>query len=183
MPTKDDEDRRQFGEYFAVRRDTVRRTAYLLCGDWYWADDLTQVAFTRLAAGWGRVRDKQALDAFVHTCLVRVYLAEQRRVWRRRERSTAQLPDAPMTRDSTEDVARRMVFETALRRLPPKQRAVLVCRYYQGLDLAATAAALGCSQGTVKSQTSRGLVRLREVLGDVGFENPEPRTIAKEVTP
>src|SRR5262245_4373071 len=75
------ENRREFGAYFVARRDVVRRTAYLLCGDWHWAEDLTQVAFVRLAAAWGRVRDPVALDAFVRTCLVRTYLAETRRVW------------------------------------------------------------------------------------------------------
>ena len=88
-----DEDRRQFTEYVTARRDVVRRAAYLMCGDWHWADDLTQTAFVRLAAGWERVRDRQAVDAYVRTCLVRAYLAETRRSWRRRERPTAQLPD------------------------------------------------------------------------------------------
>jgi RNA polymerase sigma-70 factor (sigma-E family) len=186
MPSNDDEDRRQFGAYFAARHDAVRRTAYLLCGDWHWADDLTQVAFTRLAAGWRRVRDQQALDAYVRTCLARAYFADLRRVWRRRERPMGEVPDAGLVDDRSDDVTRRMVFETAMRRLPPRQRAVLVYRYYHGLDVAATADALGCSPGTVKSQTARGLANLRDVLGDVGLE-PEPRLIrnplASEVTP
>ena len=67
-----------FVEYFAARRDTVRRTAFLLCGDWHWADDLTQATFIRLAGAWDRVRDPAALDAFTRTCLVRVYLSESR---------------------------------------------------------------------------------------------------------
>jgi RNA polymerase sigma factor (sigma-70 family) len=63
-------------------------------------------------------------------------------------------------------VDRRLVFERALRQVPPRQRVTLVCRFYQGLDVAETAAALGCSEGTVKSQTARGLAALRRVLGD-----------------
>lgn len=149
MPSKDDDEQGRFAEYFAARRDTVRRTAYLLCGDWHWADDLTQIAFTKLAAGWNRVRDPQALDAYVRTCLARAYFADLRRVWRRRERSTADVPDSVTPDDSAESVARRMVFTTALRRLPPRQRAVLVYRYYQGLDVTATAEALRCSEGTI----------------------------------
>jgi len=87
--------------------------------------------------------------------------------------------------DRSDDVTRRLVFETAMRRLPPRQRAVLVYRYYHGLDVAATADALGCTPGTVKSQTARGLANLRDVLGDVGLE-PEPlirNPLTSEVTP
>src|SRR5688572_25611119 len=136
MPSGDPEEHRQFREYFAARRDTVRRTAYMLCGDWHWADDLTQSAFMRLAVSWRKVNDRQALDAFVRTCLVRAYFADLRRVWRRRERTVAEPPDVAV---ATEQPDQRAVFLAALRRLPPRQRAVLVCRYYQDLDVAATA--------------------------------------------
>src|SRR5690349_16182686 len=161
MGGTESERHRQFREYFAARRDVVRRTAYLLCGDWHWADDLTQSAFMRLAVGWRKVRDREALDGFVRTCLVRAYLADVRRVWRRRERSVAEPPEV------VQEIAgddRRAEFTAALRQLPPRQRAVLVCRFYQDLDVAATAAALGCSEGTVKSQTARGLAKLRELI-------------------
>lgn len=166
MRSNDDEDRRHFSEYFTARREMVRRTAYLICGDWHWAEDLTQAAFIRLAAGWHRVQDPQALDAFVRTCLIRAYLAETRRQWRRRERTVAEPPDVAGVDDDAEVADRRVVFERALRRVPPRQRVTLVCRFYQGLDVAETAAALGCSEGTVKSQTARGLASLRRVLGD-----------------
>lgn len=161
-----DEDQRQFSEYFAARREVVRRTAYLMCGDWHWAEDLTQTAFVRLAASWHRIRDPQALDAFVRTCLVRAYLAETRRVWRRRERTVAEPPDRAGADDDAEASTRRVLFAQALRRVPPRQRVTLICRFYQGLDVAETAAALGCSEGTVKSQTARGLAALRAVLTD-----------------
>ncbi|MEU2615074.1 SigE family RNA polymerase sigma factor [Micromonospora sp. NPDC007271] len=165
MRSDEDENRRQFSEYFAARREVVRRTAYLMCGDWHWADDLAQAAFIRLAASWHRIRDPQALDAFVRTCLVRAYLSETRRVWRRRERAVAEPPELAGD-DSIEAANRRMVFVHALRQVPPRQRVTLICRFYQGLDVAETAAALGCSEGTVKSQTARGLDTLRRVLGD-----------------
>ncbi|GIJ45993.1 RNA polymerase sigma24 factor [Virgisporangium aliadipatigenens] len=162
------EDQRQFREYFTARRDAVRRTAYVLCGDWHWADDLTQKAFMRLAVRWRKVRDREALGAYVRTVLVRTYLADVRRVWRRRERSVAALPERAAPDDSTEGAARRLAFEEALRRLPPRQRAVLVCRFYQDLDVAETAATLGCAEGTVKSQTAKALAKLRAELGDNG---------------
>jgi RNA polymerase sigma factor (sigma-70 family) len=109
------------------------------------------------------------MDAFVRTCLVRAYLSESRRVWRKRERSVAQPPDLATTADGAEDLARHLVVAAALRTLPPRQRATLVCRYYQELDIAATAAALGCSEGTVKSQTARGLAALRVALAAAGY--------------
>lgn len=165
MPTDTTDDHRQFREYFAARRDTVRRTAYMLCGDWHWADDLTQAAFMRLAVSWGKVRDRQALDAYVRTCLMRSYFADLRKVWRRRERSVAELPDFAAPSDGTDQ---RAAFLAALRRLPPRQRAVLVCRYYQDLDVAATAQTLGCSEGTVRSQAARGLAKLRDLLAESG---------------
>jgi RNA polymerase sigma-70 factor (sigma-E family) len=166
MRSEQDEDRRQFSEYFTARHDVVRRTAYLMCGDWHWADDLTQAAFIRLAAAWHKVRDRQALDAFVRTCLVRVYLAETRRVWRHRERPFAELPELASAGDDAEAATRRLVFTRALGQLPPRQRVTLICRYYHGLDVAETADALNCSAGTVKSQTARGLAALRQVLGE-----------------
>jgi RNA polymerase sigma-70 factor (sigma-E family) len=165
MSTEDLDAQRRFVEYVAARRPQVRRAAYLLCGDWHWADDLTQIAFVRLASGWHRIRDPAAVDAFVRTCLVRAYLAETRRAWRRRERRVAELPDTASPNDAAENVARQLTFAAALRRLPPRQRAVLVCRYYHGLDVVGTAEVLRCSTGTVKSQSSRGLAALRAILG------------------
>ncbi|GAA3292147.1 SigE family RNA polymerase sigma factor [Dactylosporangium vinaceum] len=166
MPQGESDDQRQFREYFTARHDAVRRTAYVLCGDWHWADDLTQNAFIRLAAGWRRVRDREALDGFVRTCLVRAYLSDVKRVWRRRERSVAEPPDVAGPGSATDRADGRMTFEAALRTLPPRQRVVLLCRYYQDLDVAETAATLGCSQGTVKSQAARGLAKLRDLLGE-----------------
>jgi RNA polymerase sigma-70 factor (sigma-E family) len=159
----------QFAVYFAARRDAVRRTAYLLCGDWHFADDLTQMAFVRVAAGWLRVRDRAALDAYVHTILIRTYLAEQRRWFRRRERTTAEVAEAGAT-DPADAVSRRLAVAAALRRLPDGQRAVVVARFYADLDVAATAEALGCSSGTVKSQTARAVRALREHLADIELE-------------
>jgi RNA polymerase sigma-70 factor (sigma-E family) len=172
MRRDDDEDWRQYSEYFAARHQAVRRTAYLMCGDWHWADDLAQTTFVQLASAWHTIRDRQALDAFARTCLIRAYLADARRVWRRRERSFAEPPDLPGLDDGTETATRRLVFARALRQLPPRQRVTLICRYYQGLDVAETAVALGCSEGTVKSQTARGLASLRRVLGDAADPPP-----------
>ncbi|MFC5994523.1 SigE family RNA polymerase sigma factor [Pseudonocardia hispaniensis] len=155
---------REFAEYFRARCDAVRRTAYLLCGDWHRADDHAQAAFVALHRHWRRIRDRDALDAWVRRTLVRSVVDESRRPWRR-ERAVAALPAVPVAAAS-DAVATRHALVDGLRRVPPRQRAVLVLRYLEGLDVAATAAVLGCSEGTVKSQTAHGLAALRAALGD-----------------
>jgi RNA polymerase sigma-70 factor (sigma-E family) len=157
-------DEAEFSAFFAARFHQARRLAYLLCGDWHRADDLAQAAFVRVASSWHRVRDHNAIDAYLRTCLMRSFLSDQRRVWRHRETSTGEPPDRVTADDSADAVADRVTMLEALAKLPPRQRAVLVCRYYDGLDVAATARVLGCTEGTVKSQSARALARLRGVL-------------------
>lgn len=163
----------EFAAYYAARREKVRRTAYLLCGDWHFADDLAQMAFVRLAQSWRQVRDREALDAYVQTILLRAFIAESRRWFRRREHTTAELAEpgpGHSDRDGMADrVGRRMALMSALRRLPPGQRAVLVARYFDDLSVAATAEALSCSAGTVKSQAARAIAALREYLAPLGM--------------
>jgi RNA polymerase sigma-70 factor (sigma-E family) len=164
----DQRDEQEFAEYFARRLDAVRRTAYLLCGDWHRADDLAQVAFVALHRRWRKVRDRGALDAYVRRTLVRAVIDESRRPWRR-ERFVNDMPEPPgavQPEKGLDDtvVTREMLLE-GLRKVPPRQRAVLVLRYFEGLDVAATAEALKCSEGTVKSQAARGLAALRAALG------------------
>ncbi|RTL62403.1 MAG: SigE family RNA polymerase sigma factor [Pseudonocardiaceae bacterium] len=165
----------EFAEYFDARRDTVRRTAFLMCGDWHRADDHAQAAFVALHRHWRRIRgrdDVRVLDAWVRRTLMRSVVDESRRPWRR-ERFTSEVPDAVPTRDAGDGVATRETLVTALRSVPSRQRAVLVLRYFDDLDVAATAEALGCSVGTVKSQTSHGLAALRAALGD-GIDDLRP---------
>ena len=159
----------EFDAYFRARRDAVRRTAYLLCGDWHRADDHAQAAFVALHRHWRRIRDRDALDAWMRKTLVRTVVDESRRPWRR-ERSTedpvvttavADRADGP-----ADSIVTRHVLVDGLRAVPPRQRAVLVLRFLEGLDVAATAEVLGCSTGTVKSQTAHGLDALRAALGD-----------------
>lgn len=161
-------DEADFAEYVRARRDAVHRSAFLLCGDWHRADDLAQTAFLTLYRRWRAVRDRGALDAYVRRCLVRAVVDESRRPWRR-ERFVAELPQTafpPATPDTADGVATRTALLAGLARVPPRQRAVLVLRFLEGLDVSGVAAALGCTEGTVKSQTARGLDALRAALGE-----------------
>ncbi len=162
-----------FESYAAVRRPHLRRTAYLLCGDWDRAEDIVQEALTRLYVHWRRASRAESVDAYVRRSLVNAYLSEGRRPWRR-ERATDVLPDTAYqahpayadTPDTSETTGERDVLRRALANLGASQRAVVVLRYWDDLSVEQTAAALGCSTGNVKSQSARGLARLREVLTD-----------------
>ena len=162
----DQREEQEFAEYFAARREAVRRMAYMMCGDWHRADDLAQTAFIALHRHWRKVRDKRALDAYVRRTLTRAVIDESRRPWRR-ERSVEVLPDQPSGAGEVDDsVATRQALLAGLQKVPAKQRAVLVLRYLEGLDVAGVAEVMRCSEGTVKSQAARGLATLQEVLGD-----------------
>jgi RNA polymerase sigma-70 factor (sigma-E family) len=158
-----DED--DYREYVAARMERLRRTAYLLCHDWHVADDVVSVTLGRLYRHWGRARRVERLDAYVGRMLVNAWHDEGRRA--ARETPTAELP-AGAGRPGP-DVAERLSQLELLRRLPPRRRAAVVLRFYYDLSVQETAGALGCSEGTVKSLTSRGLESLRAltVLADV----------------
>jgi RNA polymerase sigma-70 factor (sigma-E family) len=153
---------RAFAEYFAARSGAMRVTAFLLCGDWHRAEDLVQTAFTKLYVHWNRVADHEALDPYVRKVLIHAFIDDGRRGWWRRERPQ----DVPIERVAplvhSDD---RLVLLAALGRVPARQRAVLVLRYWEDLSVEDTAAALNCSTGTVKSQSSKGLETLRRKLG------------------
>ena len=150
-----------FAKYFAARSDAMRRTAYLLCGDWHQAEDLVQVAFTKLYLAWHRVSRHEVLDAYVRQTLIRTFLDERRRGWSRRERTSDTPADRALPAATPED---RLMVLQALASVPPGQRAVLVLRYWEDLSIEDTAAVLGCAPGTVKSQAAKGLQTLRELL-------------------
>ncbi|MEU2704599.1 MULTISPECIES: SigE family RNA polymerase sigma factor [Micromonospora] len=150
-----------FAEYFAARSDAMRGTAYLLCGDWHRAEDLVQTTFTKLYLVWNRVSRHDVLDSYVRQILIRLFLDERRRGWWRRERVSGADAEGPAPADAPED---RLVMLQALAAVPPRQRAVLVLRYWEDLSIEETATVLNCSPGTVKSQAVRGLDTLRGLL-------------------
>jgi len=142
---------------------SLHRTAYLLCGDWYLADDLVQEALAKAYSHWRKVQKAENPSAYVR----RILINESRRSWRRNRNVTAR-PDADLTdiavADMSETVANRAELLQALQSLSARQRATVVLRFLEGLSERETAAALGCSEGTVKSQTSRALIKLKSVL-------------------
>ncbi|MBE1491439.1 SigE family RNA polymerase sigma factor [Plantactinospora soyae] len=150
----------QFVEYFSVRAEPLRRLAYSLCGDWHTAEDLVQATFVRLYRNWPRVRTG-SVDAYSRRILVNVFLSDRRS--RRRESVT---PDPPELATNGVDVAGRLAVRRALAQLSPRQRAAVVLRYLEDLPVAEVAALLGITEGTVKSQTARGIQSMRGTLGD-----------------
>jgi RNA polymerase sigma-70 factor (sigma-E family) len=142
---------------------SLHRTAYLLCGDWYLADDLVQEALAKAYSHWRKVQAAENPAAYVR----RILINESRRTWRR-NRNTTPHPDADLTdiavADMSDGVVDRAELLQALQSLSARQRATVVLRYLEGLSERETAAALGCSEGTVKSQTSRALIKLKSVL-------------------
>ncbi|MFF0318430.1 SigE family RNA polymerase sigma factor [Micromonospora sp. NPDC005252] len=150
-----------FADYFAARSDAMRGTAYLLCGDWHRAEDLVQTAFVKLYLVWNRVSRHEVLDNYVRQILIRTFLDERRRGWWRRERVGRDNAEQAAPSDSPET---RLVLLRALASVAPRQRAVLVLRYWEDLSVEDVAALLDCSPGTVKSQAARGLDTLRGLL-------------------
>jgi RNA polymerase sigma-70 factor (sigma-E family) len=163
----------QFREWAQGRQSALRRTAFLLCGDWHHAQDLVQETLTRLYWHWTRLSDRDGLDAYARTVLVRAYTDERRRR-RSTERPVASFPDVPDRPGEESRADLRLTLLAALAAMPRSQRAVLVLRYWEDLTQAQTAAVLGCSEGNVKSQASRGLTALRAELDRVGFELTAP---------
>ncbi|MEU5691335.1 SigE family RNA polymerase sigma factor [Actinosynnema sp. NPDC020468] len=160
---------REFDAYVDARARVLRRTAYLLCGDWHRAEDLVQTALTKLYAAWPRIHRDGSVDAYARKVLVRAAIDESRRPWRR-ETAVAALPEVGGAGDTTSDAAADLDVRAALARLPAGQRAVVVLRYWEDLSVAETARLLGNTEGTVKSQSAKGLAALRELLGRTHLE-------------
>lgn len=158
-------DEAEFVEFAQSTRERLRRTAYLMCGDWDQASDHVQEGLIRVYVAWPRLHRAGREYAYARRAVVSAFLDHRRR------RSSTEVPTEPGTdRSAGYDVAESVVAREALMRaladLAPRQRACVVLRYFEDLSVAETAAALGCSQGTVKSQTSRALDSLRSMFED-----------------
>ena len=155
-----------FEEFVTARRTALLRTAYLLTGSHADAEDLVQSALIKTVPHWKRIADRP--EPYVRAVLARESVSRwRRRRWR--ETSTDALPEHPT---AGPDVDGRLALRTALGSLAPRQRAVIVLRYYEDLTEKDTAAVLGIAVGTVKSQARDGLARLRELLPDLELDEP-----------
>jgi len=154
----------EFREFMQNRASLLHQSAYLLCGDWHLAHDLVQDTLVKAYQHWPRVRQADRPDAYVR----RILLNEARGRWRRRERTmpVSRFPEGrePVAPDATDEITRRAGLLQALLVLPVRQRATVILRYLEGMSERETAAVLGCSEGTVKSQSARALSTLRSFL-------------------
>ncbi|GAA4506009.1 hypothetical protein GCM10023191_062550 [Actinoallomurus oryzae] len=151
-------DRAEFTAYVEARSPRLLRTAYLLCRDWAQAEDLLQTALVKVWRAWRRIGDDP--DPYVYRALVNTHASWWRRRWRG-EIPTSAPPDTVDARDAMGAADSRALLWEALARLPRGQRAVLVLRFFEDLSEARVAEILDCSVGTVKSQTSKALAKLR----------------------
>ena len=155
----------EFAQYVRARQHRLLRAAFLVCGDLHLAEDLLQGALVKLAARWERLRNENP-DAYVRKILYRDAVSS----WRRTRRESLSLfPELDLDRpepDRSTGTGERLDLLRALAQLTPKQRAVIVLRFFEDRSEADTADALGVSVGTVKSQTHAALARLRTLLPD-----------------
>ena len=165
----------EFIEFAAAASPRLRRTAFLLCGDWHAAEDLAQTTLAKMFVSWRRITQPDAAHAYATRTLINVYLAGRRRK-RAVELLTSRLPDRPVEAQAPE---LRIVVLDALAALPPKARAVVVLRYWEDLSVEQVAELLGCSTGNVKSQSARSLDKLRALLGAAAAEECRPGGAAR----
>ncbi|MGW4893932.1 SigE family RNA polymerase sigma factor [Kitasatospora sp. NPDC004240] len=161
------EEAAEFEDFAHSRGHQLFRTALLLCGDWHLAEDLTQTALAKLYASWSKVRRAEHPEAYARSTLVRSYLSHRRLRRSGEQPAFGDLPDDIVPEG---DPALRVTLLAALGELPPRDRAVLVLRYWEDRSVDETAAELGVSAGAVRSQSLRALGRLRTVLGDRGVD-------------
>ncbi|MFI6456802.1 SigE family RNA polymerase sigma factor [Streptosporangium amethystogenes] len=155
-----------FAAFVAARGTSLLRVAYLACGDEREAEDLLQTALERTYRNWDRVRYDNP-EPYLRRVIVNTSISRARR------RAILRIipmhtPPEPSERET--DVDLRHVLMETLRALPPRQRAVIVLRYWEDLSEAQTAEILGCSTGTVKSQASKALAKLRVAIGQESLE-------------
>lgn len=149
-----------FREFVALRTPALLRTGWLLTGDWFLAQDLVQDALSRVWPRWEGIRRKDAPETYVRKVMLTTYLSWRRRRWSG-EIATGAPPDVVMDDDPYAAADLRQTLLVALGSLSPRQRAVEVLRFFDDLTEAQAADELGCSTGTIKSQSAKALAHLR----------------------
>jgi RNA polymerase sigma-70 factor (sigma-E family) len=158
-------ERAAFAEFVAARSGALHRAAYLMVGDVGLAQDLVQEALTKTYVAWPRLRDPANAEAYTRKAITTTAITWFRKKSWYGERPAEFVPEGAAA-GHADAVAVRSTLMGALAQLPPRQRAVVVLRYYEDLTEAQTAAVLGCAVGTVKSQGSAALGKLRDLMGD-----------------
>lgn len=160
----------------AHRTEFLRAASLLTAGDTHLAEDLVQTALTRVYVAWPRMRS--APVAYVHRTIINAHIDETRRPRWRRERSVSEVPEPDSTAGASQTgtlvglEAGGDAVRTALAALPPRMRAAIVLRHWLDLSVDESADLLGCSQGTVKSQTAKAVARMRQLLDDSRPDGP-----------
>jgi RNA polymerase sigma-70 factor (sigma-E family) len=165
-----DDGRQDFAEFVAARSTSLIRLAYVLTADQDAAEDLLQSALIKAASHWGRIRTSP--DAYVRRIMYREQVGRWRSRARRPETTLAQVPELP-ARDLGAGLDTRLALQQALRALPAGKRAVLVLRYLEDLPESRVAEILGCSVGTVRSQTHKAINQLRAIMAAQGLTSTE----------
>jgi RNA polymerase sigma-70 factor (sigma-E family) len=162
----------EFAEFVALRSHALLRVAYTLTGDQHTAEDLIQTALAKAFVAWRRIHGEP--EPYVRRIIYREHANGWRRRGRRSETLVAEVPEPGLESDPADGTYLRLALRTALLSLPPRQRAVLILRYVDDLTVEQAAEVLGCRPGTVASQASRALAKLRALVpGLAGAEMPE----------
>jgi RNA polymerase sigma-70 factor (sigma-E family) len=157
----DERAEREFRQYVAARQAGLFRVALLLTGHREDAEDLLQASLVKLALHWTRLSTSDSVDAYVRKILYHQQVGRWRTRGRRARWAHAEAPLATTVSDPAGDSALRLSVARILGQLTKRQRAVIVLRYFEDLPESEVAEILGCSVGTVRSQTHRTLARLR----------------------
>jgi RNA polymerase sigma-70 factor (sigma-E family) len=165
VPRRDDN---AYVEFVNGASRALRRTAYLVCGDWGQAEDLVQEALLKLYVAWPRVASAEGVHAYARRTVVNVAIDAGRKS-SKLQRTSEEIPDLPDGHDAVGQLDTRSVVMDGLRELPARARACVVLRYFDDLSVEDTARTLGVTTGTVKSQTSRGLELLRATFERAGL--------------
>jgi RNA polymerase sigma-70 factor (sigma-E family) len=155
----------EFEAWLVAREGALQRTAHLLTGDVHAAQDLVQTTLAKLYLGWDRIRHADNVDAYARKTLVNEFRTAWRRPVRRVEQVVEAVPDRPAPESPMYDGSGEAVWRFVCS-LPPKQRTVIVLRFYEQLTEAEIADLMGITVGTVKSQSSRAIAALRTRLPD-----------------
>ncbi|SCG55735.1 SigE family RNA polymerase sigma factor [Micromonospora humi] len=159
----------EFDSFVRTRTPALLRSAYLLTGDQHLAEDLVQSALARTHRSWGRLHDSGNAEAYTRKIMYHLQVSW----WRRRRVAEAMPGDLPESRggdsgpDHAQQITLRLTLRAALARLSTKQRAVLVLRFFEDRSEVEAAEMLGVTVGTVKSQTSKALTKLRTVAPEL----------------